>query len=260
MLNGILTALLIISVVTAAFTGRMEALSAAALSGCGEAVSLVIALTGMLCLWSSLMEIARRCRLTRWLFPTVPQGSPAMQAICMNLSANLLGLGNAATPLGLAAMRELQKLNPHKAAASNAMVTFVVMNTASLQLIPTTCAVLRQQAGSAAPMEILPAVWLTGLSSLAVVLLLDRLLQGVGARRANRPSGRFRWPSAAGSGPAGALCGRPSPHPRISSKGRAFHVIQRLVHPAAHHRPVQLGPLLRRGCVRLLFAGSQRGA
>ena len=177
------------SVVTAAFTGRMEALSAAALSGCGEAVSLVIALTGMLCLWSGLMEIARRCRLTealarllhpltRWLFPTVPQGSPAMQAICMNLSANLLGLGNAATPLGLAAMRELQKLNPHKDSASNAMVTFVAMNTASLQLIPTTCAVLRQQAGSAAPMEILPAVWLTGLSSLAVVLLLDRLLRG----------------------------------------------------------------------------------
>ena len=136
-----------------------------------------------------LMEIARRCRLTealarllhpltRWLFPTVPQGSPAMQAICMNLSANLLGLGNAATPLGLAAMRELQKLNPHKDSASNAMVTFVAMNTASLQLIPTTCAVLRQQAGSAAPMEILPAVWLTGLSSLAVVLLLDRLLRG----------------------------------------------------------------------------------
>ncbi len=189
MLNGILTALLIFSVVTAAFTGRMEALSAAALSGCGEAVSLVITLTGMLCLWSGLMEIARRCRLTealarllrpltRWLFPTVPQGSPAMQAICMNLSANLLGLGNAATPLGLAAMRELQKLNPHKAAASNAMVTFVAVNTASLQLIPTTCAVLRQQAGSAAPMEILPAVWLTGLSSLAVVLLLDRLLRG----------------------------------------------------------------------------------
>ena len=146
-------------------------------------------LTGMLCLWSGLMEIARRCRLTealarllhpltRWLFPTVPQGSPAMQAICMNLSANLLGLGNAATPLGLAAMRELQKLNPHKDSASNAMVTFVAMNTASLQLIPTACAVLRQQAGSAAPMEILPAVWLTGLSSLAVVLLLDRLLRG----------------------------------------------------------------------------------
>ena len=190
MLNGILTALLIFSVVTAAFTGRMEALSAAALSGCGEAVSLVIALTGMLCLWSGLMEIARRCRLTealarllhpltRWLFPTVPQGS---QAICMNLSANLLGLGNAATPLGLAAMRELQKLNPHKDSASNAMVTFVAMNTASLQLIPTTCAALRQQAGSAAPMEILPAVWLTGLSSLAVVLLLDRLLRGKSRR------------------------------------------------------------------------------
>ena len=79
-------------------------------------------------------------------------------------------------------MRELQKLNPHKDSASNAMVTFVAMNTASLQLIPTACAVLRQQAGSAAPMEILPAVWLTGLSSLAVVLLLDRLLRGKSRR------------------------------------------------------------------------------
>ena len=182
MMNGILTALLIFSVVTAAFTGRMEALSAAALSGCGEAVSLVITLTGMLCLWSGLMEIARRCRLTealarllcpltRRLFPTVPQGSPAMQAICMNLSANLLGLGNAATPLGLAAMRELQKLNPHKDSASNAMVTF-----------DRTAEEVKIQIGSAAPMEILPAVWLTGLSSLAVVLLLDRLLRGKSRR------------------------------------------------------------------------------
>lgn len=189
MMNGILTVLLIFSVVTAAFTGRMEELSAAALSGCGEAVTLVLALAGMLCLWGGLMEIARRCRLTgllarlfgpltRLLFPTVPQGSAAMQAICLNLSANLLGLGNAATPLGLAAMRELQKQNPQKDTASAPMVTFVLMNTASLQLIPTTCAVLRQQAGSAAPMEILPAVWLTGLAALAAVLLADRLLRG----------------------------------------------------------------------------------
>ena len=96
----------------------------------------------------------------------------------MNLSANLLGLGNAATPLGLAAMQELQKLNRQKDTASNAMVTFVVLNTASLQLIPTTCAVLRQQAGSAAPMEILPAVWLSSVASAAAALTLARLLRG----------------------------------------------------------------------------------
>lgn len=189
MMNAVLVGMLIFSVVSAAFGGNMEALSAAALSGCGEAVTLVISLTGMLCLWCGLMKIAQQCRLTeavarlfrpltRLLFPELPPGSPALQAICMNLSANLLGLGNAATPLGLAAMRELQKLNRQKDTASNAMVTFVVLNTASLQLIPTTCAVLRQQAGSAAPMEILPAVWLSSVASAAVALTLAHLLRG----------------------------------------------------------------------------------
>lgn len=189
MMNAVLVGMLIFSVVSAAFGGNMEALSAAALSGCGEAVTLVISLTGMLCLWCGLMKIAQQCRLTeavarlfrpltRLLFPELPPGSPALQAICMNLSANLLGLGNAATPLGLAAMRELQKLNRQKDTASNAMVTFVVLNTASLQLIPTTCAVLRQQAGSAAPMEILSAVWLSSVASAAVALTLAHLLRG----------------------------------------------------------------------------------
>ena len=189
MMNAVLVGMLIFSVVSAAFGGNMEALSAAALSGCGEAVTLVISLTGMLCLWCGLMKIAQQCRLTeavarlfrpltRLLFPELPAGSPTLQAICMNLSANLLGLGNAATPLGLAAMQELQKLNRQKDTASNAMVTFVVLNTASLQLIPTTCAVLRQQAGSAAPMEILPAVWLSSVASAAAALTLARLLRG----------------------------------------------------------------------------------
>lgn len=189
MMNAVLVGMLIFSVVSAAFGGNMEALSAAALSGCGEAVTLVISLTGMLCLWCGLMKIAQQCRLTeavarlfrpltRLLFPELPADSPALQAICMNLSANLLGLGNAATPLGLAAMQELQKLNRQKDTASNAMVTFVVLNTASLQLIPTTCAVLRQQAGSAAPMEILPAVWLSSVASAAAALTLARLLRG----------------------------------------------------------------------------------
>ena len=192
MMNAILCGMLIFSMIAAAFQGKMEALSTAALTGCGEAITLILSLAGMLCQWSGLMEIARRCRLTealarlfapftRLLFPSVPQGSPAMQAICMNLSANLLGLGNAATPLGLAAMQELQKQNPEKECASDAMVTFVVLNTASLQLIPTTCAALRQQAGSTAPMEILPAVWLAGAAALAAALFMNKIL-----RRGNR--------------------------------------------------------------------------
>ena len=188
MLNGILTALLIFSVVTAAFTGRMEALSAAALSGCGEAVSLVITLTGMLCLWSGLMEIARRCRLTealarllhpltRWLFPTVPQGSPAMQAICMNLSANLLGLGNAATPLGIRAARRMARGTD--GTADDELCRLVVLNTASLQLLPTTVAGVRAACGCRTPFDILPAVWLSSAISVTAGLLAARLLQRV---------------------------------------------------------------------------------
>ena len=166
----------------------MEALSAAALSGCGEAVSLVIALTGMLCLWSGLMEIARRCRLTealarllhpltRWLFPTVPQGSPAMQAICMNLSANLLGLGNAATPLGIRAARRMARGTD--GTADDELCRLVVLNTASIQLLPSTVAAIRAGLGCAAPLDILPAVWLSSAISVTAGLLAARLLQRV---------------------------------------------------------------------------------
>lgn len=187
------TGMVTVSLVFAAVNGTMDAVSAAALEGAGAAVELCIAMAGVLCLWSGVMELMSRCGLSRKLaaalrpalgrlLPRASRDPETLAAVSANVSANLLGLGNAATPLGLAAMRELQKLNPHKDSASNAMVTFVAMNTASLQLIPTTCAALRQQAGSAAPMEILPAVWLTGLSSLAVVLLLDRLLRGKSRR------------------------------------------------------------------------------
>lgn len=186
MMGAILTGMMVFSVITAAFQGKMADVSTAALQGCGDAITLVISLAGMMCLWCGIMNIASRCGITeglarlfrpitRRLFPDVPQNGPAMQSICMNLSANLLGLGNAATPLGLSAMQELQKLNAHPEIASNAMITFVVMNTASLQLIPTTNAYLRLQAGSTAPMEILPAVWITSVCSIVVGLLAARL-------------------------------------------------------------------------------------
>ena len=106
----------------------------------------------------------------------------AAGAICMNMAANLLGLGNAATPLGLTAMRELQRDNLRPDTASNHMVTFVVLNTASLQLIPTTVAAIRGNLGAASPMDILPAVWMASLISLTIVLITARLLQGRGNR------------------------------------------------------------------------------
>lgn len=182
MMNYILAGMMLLSVVTAACHDEMAALSAAALQGCSDAVQLVISLAGMLCLWCGVMNIASKAGLTerlarlfrpltRRLFPRLDPEGDAMQAICMNLSANLLGLGNAATPFGLAAMRALQKQNPTPDTASDEMLLFVVLNTASLQLLPTTCAALRQQAGSTAPMEILPAVWLTSLGTIAIGLI-----------------------------------------------------------------------------------------
>lgn len=182
MMNYILAGMMLFSVVTAACHDGMAALSAAALQGCSDAVQLVISLAGMLCLWCGVMNIASKAGLTerlaqlfrpltRRLFPALDPAGDAMQAICMNLSANLLGLGNAATPFGLAAMRALQKQNPTPDTASDEMLLFVVLNTASLQLLPTTCAALRQQAGSTAPMEILPAVWLTSLGTIAIGLI-----------------------------------------------------------------------------------------
>lgn len=166
----------------------MAAVSTAAMNGCGEAVQLAISLTGTICLWSGVMRVADRSGITdalsrafrplnRFLFRELDPEGAAARAISMNMAANLLGLGNAATPLGLAAMRELEKVNRHPGIASQAMVTFVVLNTASLQLLPTTNAYLRLAAGSNEPMEILPAVWLASAVSILVGVTMTRLLR-----------------------------------------------------------------------------------
>ena len=110
------------------------------------------------------------------LFRHLPVDSKAAKAIVMNLTANLLGLGNAATPLGISAMKELEKISPRKGIASNEMAMLVVLNTASLQLIPTTTAALRLSNGSTAPMEILPAVWLASSVSILAGILTAKFL------------------------------------------------------------------------------------
>lgn len=121
--------------------------------------------------------LARAARpLIRFLLPGLPADSQAIAPITLNLTANLLGLGNAATPLGLAAISRLEAEQGFPRCATPEMTTFVVLNTASLQLIPTTNALLRLQAGSAAPMEILPAVWISSLVSVACGVLMARLL------------------------------------------------------------------------------------
>lgn len=188
LLNYIWTAMILFSVICAAATGRMSELSASVLNGAGSAVTLVISLTGMMCAWTGLMKVAESAGVTRLLsrmlsplmrllFPSCKKDGPAVRAMCMNITANLLGLGNAATPLGIAAMKELKKASPSQT-ASNAMVTFVVLNTASIQLIPTFMATLRAQYGSATPFDILPAVWVTSLGAVTVGMAAAKLLEG----------------------------------------------------------------------------------
>lgn len=189
MLNKVWAGMILISIFCALATGRMPQLSDAVLTGAGNAAELVLGMLGMMCAWTGLMKIADAGGLTsilarvlspvlRRLFPAYPPESPAAKAVCMNITANLLGLGNAATPMGIAAMKEMQKNNPDARTANNSMVMFVVLNTASLQLIPTFMGTLRSNYGAAAPFDILPAVWITSIFSLAVGLLAAKLLEG----------------------------------------------------------------------------------
>nr|WP_319488630.1 nucleoside recognition domain-containing protein [uncultured Caproiciproducens sp.] len=177
-----------LSVICAAVTGRMPQLSAGVMSGAAGAVELVITMMGMMCAWTGLMKIADAGGITLILsklfdplmcrlFPSCKKGGPAAKAICMNVTANLLGLGNAATPMGIAAMKEMAKMNPTQT-ADNSMVMFVVINSASIQLIPTFMGTLRAKYGSPAPFDILPAVWLTSVCALAAGVAAAKLLEG----------------------------------------------------------------------------------
>lgn len=189
MLNKVWVAMIAVSVLCACATGRMQQLSEAVLAGAGNAVQLILGMMGMMCAWTGLMKIADAGGLTailshvlgpvlRRLFPAYPPESPAAKAICMNITANLLGLGNAATPMGLAAMKEMAAQNHGSKVANNSMVMFVVLNTASLQLIPTFMGTLRAQYGSTTPFDILPAVWVVSAIALAAGLLAAKLMEG----------------------------------------------------------------------------------
>lgn len=179
-------AMIAISFVFSLVTGDLGALSEGILSSAENAVELLISISGMLCMWSGFMRIAKDCGLIdrlsrlfapllRHLYPDVKVESDAFRYISMNISANLLGLGNAATPLGLNAMKELRKLSDTNT-ATDSMLTLVVMNTASIQLLPTTVAALRRSYGSSHPFDILLCVWITSAVALTLGLLSAKLL------------------------------------------------------------------------------------
>lgn len=178
------TGMAVVSVVCGAVYGRMEAVSAAALEGAGQAVRLCLSMAGVLCLWTGLMEVMDRCGLSRRLgrlfrpvlrrlLPQASRDPETLAAVTANVSANLLGLGNAATPMGIAACRAMED---GSGTATDEQCRLVVMNTASIQLLPTTVASVRAAFGSAAPFDILPAVWISSLASVTVGLLTARLL------------------------------------------------------------------------------------
>lgn len=187
MMSWVIGGIVLLSVVAAMFSGRMPALTAASMAGGKEAMELGFTIAGSIALWGGVMRVAEKSgvtgavsRLLRpltkgLLFRGLRADSPALEAISMNLTANLLGLGNAATPLGIAAMQALSKEAGHPDTATKEMITFVVLNTASMQIIPTTTAFLRLQAGSANPMEILLPVWLSSLAAVIVAVILAKV-------------------------------------------------------------------------------------
>ena len=177
--------MVILSLVCGLATGRGSEVAAAAMEGASAGVELCLSMAGALCLWMGVMEVLRRAGAIRWLSrllrpalgrlnPDFARDSGVMESISANVSANLLGLGNAATPLGLDAARRMSRRSP--GVASDGLCMLVVCNTASIQLIPTTVAAVRAGAGSAAPFDILPAVWLASAVSVTAGILAARLL------------------------------------------------------------------------------------
>jgi len=175
-------------VITGIITGRMGEISNAVLESCINSVNLVITMLGSMCLWSGLMKAAQKAGLVnslakmlkgvfRFLFPGIPKDHPANGAIAMSLSADLLGLGNAATPLGIMAMKELSKVNNDSTVASNAMVMFGVVNAACIQLIPSTVLIIRQQAGSSNPSSVIPCIWVASFISLVSGITAAKLFE-----------------------------------------------------------------------------------
>ena len=170
MLNKIWPIFIIISFIYGIFTGNVEQINQSIFDSTASAVQLSITFLGTICLWNGIMQIAQNTslisRLTKmlkpfihFLFPEMKKNEKVKQEISMNIIANILGLGNAATPLGLKAMKTMQEENAQKDTVSNSMAMFIVLNTASLQLIPTTVIAVRASLSSTNPSQIILPVW-----------------------------------------------------------------------------------------------------
>jgi spore maturation protein A len=188
MLNYIWFGLMAIALVVAAFTGTVEETTRGAMEAASTAVQIAIGLVGIMTLWLGMMRVAEAAGLVsllgralrpflRWLFPEVPADHPAAGAIVLAIAANMLGLNNAATPLGIKAMEEMQALNPDKDTATNSMVTFMAMTTAGVQLIPSTMIGVLAAAGSGNPTAIIGTSLVATFVGTIAAIIAAKLLQ-----------------------------------------------------------------------------------
>lgn len=187
MLNKLWPIFLIISIMYAIVTGNIEKLNNSIFESANNAVNLTITLFGTLCFWNGIMQIAMKSSLVetiskllnpliKLLFPEIKKGEKVHKEISMNMTANMLGLGNAATPLGLKAMQSMQEENPQKDRLSNSMLMFIVINTASIQIIPTTVIAIRNSLASADPSKIIFPVWIVTICAATAAVVMGKIL------------------------------------------------------------------------------------
>jgi len=188
MLNYIWFALMAIALVVAIFTGKAADVTSASVQSAKTAVEISLGLVGVMTLWLGIMRVAEKAGLvtmlgrllrpfSRLLFPEVPPDHPAIGAVILSVAANMLGLSNAATPLGIKAMEELQELNPEKETASNAMVTFMVLNTSGIQFIPATIIAVLAAAGSKNPTAVISTTLIATLCGAVAAVTTAKILQ-----------------------------------------------------------------------------------
>lgn len=187
MLNKIWPIFILISIIYSIFSGNVENVNNAVFNSTENAISVTITLLGMMCLWSGIMKIAsnvslieKLCKIINpiinFLFPELKKNEKIKKEISMNIIANFLGLGNAATPLGLKAIKSMQKENKNKDCLSNSMMMFILINTASIQLIPTTVFAIRSSLKSENPTNILIPVWCSTLSAAVAGIICVKLI------------------------------------------------------------------------------------
>jgi len=193
-MNLVFALLVILGLLTGIFTGDLKVINEEILLSAQAAVERIMSLMGVFTLWLGIAKVAEKSGLlaaftkymsplVKILFPSIPKGHPAMGAILMNMSANLFGFGSAATPFGLKAMEELQKLNPDRENASEAMCTFLAINTSSITLIPTTIIALRVNAGSTNPFEIIGTIFFATTVSTICAISADYIFRSLSRRR-----------------------------------------------------------------------------